>query len=554
MNRIHASLSLSLALGLLGTALLGAGCTGDDGATGPQGPPGNSGTSTDLSQGDDLPGLDVAIQSLTGGTASGGRFKVGDELKLNFRLQKSDGSDWDIAELTSGRALVSGPSFNYQRVIAEQTDLLTASVKQSDGSYTYTFTSPVPATYLAPFNDSASFGPEDGELTGQALLEGTYTVGLTFGWDSRSTALPARRRQRHARLRARQLGRGEPRQVVKIENCNRRHDQLAHPRRPARGKSRCACSATPPAPRDNNDPAVAGGTPGVSIDFKVMIHKIHSRAPAVRTGRDDQARRLTRLHVRAEALRGRGRLGSRLLGRALPGLAALADPDAARPGLLGALRGRSGHRGQDPHRAVELRRVPRRPGRHRAADRARAGRPRQDPALASGLRCVPRRRELGSPLHLQRADHGRPGEQRQLQAVPLAQRQPAGRVRGAPAPARGPELRHRGQPERHRPGRGRHERRRRDLRSWREDGDHVRPRRRRGHGHRAGLDLEPLGGDLGADRQLQPAPEHHHPDRGPGRPAAVHREPADAGEPGTAGGLERRAPVPSPAPSRRTGT
>src|SRR5262249_50246623 len=124
----------------------------------------------------------IAIQSLTGGSASGGHFRVGDVLHVNFRLQKDDGSDWDISELSTGRALVSGPTFNYQREIAEKTDLLTTCVKQADGSYTYT-TSALPATYLAPFNDSPAFGPDDGELTGQALLEGTYTLGLTFSWD-----------------------------------------------------------------------------------------------------------------------------------------------------------------------------------------------------------------------------------------------------------------------------------------------------------------------------------------------------------------------------------
>jgi hypothetical protein len=36
------------------------------------GPPGDPGTNTDLSQGDDPPGLDVVVQSVAGGTASGG--------------------------------------------------------------------------------------------------------------------------------------------------------------------------------------------------------------------------------------------------------------------------------------------------------------------------------------------------------------------------------------------------------------------------------------------------------------------------------------------------
>jgi hypothetical protein len=121
----------SLGLVLLGALLFAtSGCAGDDGDQGPPGPAGNPGTDDELEQGDDLPGLVVAIQSLTGGSASGGLFRAGDTIRVNYRLQKTDGSDWDLAELSSGRALVSGPTFNYQRVMLEVTDLLTASVKQ----------------------------------------------------------------------------------------------------------------------------------------------------------------------------------------------------------------------------------------------------------------------------------------------------------------------------------------------------------------------------------------------------------------------------------------
>src|SRR4029453_1053466 len=93
-------------------------CSGDDGDPGP---PGTPGTETGLEQGDDVPGPARAIQSLAGGSASGGRFRAGDKLRVNYRLQKSDGSDWDIAELSSGRALVSGPTFNSHRGIPGRT-------------------------------------------------------------------------------------------------------------------------------------------------------------------------------------------------------------------------------------------------------------------------------------------------------------------------------------------------------------------------------------------------------------------------------------------------
>ena len=105
---------------LLGAALLVlSACEGDQGPPGPPGPPGTPGTNNRLAQGDDIPGLVVTIQSLTGGTASGGRFRVGDTPTVHYRLQKTDGTDWSIAELSIGKALLSGPTSNYQRVIVE---------------------------------------------------------------------------------------------------------------------------------------------------------------------------------------------------------------------------------------------------------------------------------------------------------------------------------------------------------------------------------------------------------------------------------------------------
>ncbi|NOT29613.1 MAG: hypothetical protein HOP15_04090 [Planctomycetes bacterium] len=273
----HSGSLAALVFSSLSLAWLG-GCTGDDGNTGAAGPSGSGSTPTALDQGDDLPGIATVILALTGGTGPGGRFRVGDRLALNFRLQKSDGSDWDIAELSSGRALVSGPTFNYQRVIAEQTDVLTRTVQQADGSYTYTCPSPLPATYLAPFNDSASFGPEDGELTGQALLEGTYTLGLTFGWDY-TVEGESKRDADNATIDfvLGNSGVAEPRQVVKLENCNRCHEQLRIHGGRREDATMCVLCHTAGA-EDKNNPAVAGGTPGVAIDFKVMIHKLHTGA------------------------------------------------------------------------------------------------------------------------------------------------------------------------------------------------------------------------------------------------------------------------------------
>src|SRR5688572_24993884 len=159
-------------------------CEGDEGEQGPKGDPGDpGGTETELSRTEDPPGIVVEILELKGASGGDGTFQVGNRIKVKFSAKKNDGTDWDLAEFSSGRVLVSGPTFNYQRVLAEQSDVRAESVKNSDGTYTYTFDDPIPATYLAPINDTPSFGPLDGELSGQPLVAGTYTLGLSFRWD-----------------------------------------------------------------------------------------------------------------------------------------------------------------------------------------------------------------------------------------------------------------------------------------------------------------------------------------------------------------------------------
>ena len=255
-------------------------CEGDDGDDGPPGPPGPPGSpplSNQLEQGDEPPGVSFQILDLNGGTGSNGKFLPGDTITVHFRARMDDGTDWDLSQLASGRVLVSGPTFNYQRVIAEQTDVLTRSVRKNDGSYTYTFANPIPDTYLAPLNDTPSFGVEDGELTGQPLLSGTYTVGLYGYWeffiDGESE------RDVGNAVEDFLLGDGSgalaSREVVKQDNCNQCHGELQ-----AHGGQRqlvtlCLMCHTSGS-EDRNVASAAGGTPGASIDFRIMIHKIHA--------------------------------------------------------------------------------------------------------------------------------------------------------------------------------------------------------------------------------------------------------------------------------------
>ncbi len=267
----------SLLCAALAFAGLG-GCNGSDGDTGPQGPagpPGGSGTTnTVLAQGDVLPGVNVEVTGLSGGSGAGGNFLAGDTITLAFTLKKDDGSDWDLSEFSTARTLVSGPTFNYQRVIAEVQDVVTRAVQQTDGSYTYTYATPIPATYLAPLNDTASFGAVDGELTGTALLDGTYSIALYMSWNY--TLDGATKRDSDDTVFDFLIGNGgaiDSRQVVGQDNCNRCHTDLqAHGGR-RKVVTLCLMCHTAGAEDKNT-----GGTltPGLTIEFKSMIHKIHT--------------------------------------------------------------------------------------------------------------------------------------------------------------------------------------------------------------------------------------------------------------------------------------
>ncbi len=272
---------------LLGIAAVGTtACSGDDGSTGPQGPsgpPGDGGTtSTEVEPGDDAPGIHVAILSVDGGSGAGGAFQVGDHVSFTFSVTKDDGSDWDLSELNYGRAMLSGPTFNYQRVLPEVTNVASTAVDNEDGTFTYTFASAIPARYPPPLNDSDAFDETDGELTDEDLLSGTYTLGVYFGWNY--TVESDSYRDAGDAVQDVLFGSAttlDTREVVKQDNCNECHSSLRAHGALRRNVTLCLLCHTSGS-EDRNTSAL-GGSPNVSIDFKVMIHKIHngSHLPSV---------------------------------------------------------------------------------------------------------------------------------------------------------------------------------------------------------------------------------------------------------------------------------
>ena len=253
-------------------SLAACGGGGDTGATGPAGPAGPPGPTPPAVLGpyDPLPGIAAKLTGVSGGTGAGGSFAPGNTITILYTLKNGAGADINPADLDYGAAYVSGPTSNYQRVIAAQTDVAAASTWQGSGVWSYTFPVPIPATYLPPLNDSASF--TDGELTGQALLGGTYSIGLEFHkiytieakdfTDAGTDVLDF------------QIGAGTvvARRVVQNDNCNVCHTQLRVHDGTRKDVRLCVLCHTAGA-EDSN---VAGATPGVTIEMKVMVHRIHN--------------------------------------------------------------------------------------------------------------------------------------------------------------------------------------------------------------------------------------------------------------------------------------
>lgn len=221
---------------------------------------------------DVLPGVVVAIEAVRG--REPGRAQVGERLSVDFTVATSDGRPLELSTMARGAIMVSGPTSNYQRVIASQADLLTRARKRAIGAFTYDFEVAIPSTYLAPLNDTTALS--EGELTGQPLLGGTYTVGIEIRKDYTVDGVlyrdPGNTTKDFLIGSATTL---EPREVVTLANCNQCHTELK-----AHGDNRnnianCLLCHTSGA-EDRNTASVANGTPGVAIDFKVMIHKIHS--------------------------------------------------------------------------------------------------------------------------------------------------------------------------------------------------------------------------------------------------------------------------------------
>jgi hypothetical protein len=265
---------LSAGLGLLAAVAI-ASCSGDDGAPGQNGKDGTS-PRLPIGRGEALPGFNIAVLSVSGGTGPNGNFRPGDAPRVAFTVKDDAGADiarddWDRLQM-----YVSGPSFNYQRVTAS-TDVRAGVTAGANAGEWVCALPALPADYIEPYNYTGNF--DIGVLAGQPLLDGTYSIGIEGRTIVEVEGVGEVRDTSNvvAHFLLGSASSLDVREVVGEENCFQCHVELR-----AHGDNRtdlvgCLLCHTAGA-EDGNNPAVEGGTPDVTIDFRVMIHKIHAGA------------------------------------------------------------------------------------------------------------------------------------------------------------------------------------------------------------------------------------------------------------------------------------
>ncbi|MBI2920843.1 MAG: hypothetical protein HYY18_07125 [Planctomycetes bacterium] len=248
---------------------------------------------TTIEETEDLPGLNFTVVGVDGGSGDDGNFESGDSVHVTFTVTRDDGSALSITEVDRFEVHISGPTFNYQRVIGKINVIPSIGEVpdeiefNDDGSYTYEFP-PLPDDYIDPPNYTGA--NPNGVLSGTPLVSGTYTLVL-IGY--KNYTVGGSRIYKDVANTTSDFLFGdvsvlEARDVVTQENCARCHDDLQYHTRGLPGGGRRkevdACVTCHVAgAEDWNDPLVAGGTPGVSVEFKVMIHRLHngSHLPSV---------------------------------------------------------------------------------------------------------------------------------------------------------------------------------------------------------------------------------------------------------------------------------
>ena len=216
---------------------------------------------------DPLPGVAITIESVRSGAHPSGNAQPGDPIEITFAVRDDAGNALDLQRFAAGQAMVSGPTFDYQRVIPAETDVLDRAQALGSGRYRFSFAHRIPSAYLPPLNDTTQLTA--GERTGEALLGGTYTIGISLraeyaidgvtysdlGSATKDFLLGSATTQ-------------TARAVIGNDNCAQCHSSLRAHGMFADDITQCLLCHTAGA----EDRSATGR----SVDFRVMVHKIHA--------------------------------------------------------------------------------------------------------------------------------------------------------------------------------------------------------------------------------------------------------------------------------------
>ena len=248
-----------------------------------------------LSRPEDIVGLQVIVDSVTGGTGSG-FFQSNDAPVVTFHMFDRNNNPVRMEDVTSVSFVLSGPVENYQHVLPTTGAAATIKSTAANGTVTmrggvsatgtgpFVYTSPeaLPANFPPPLNDSTSFtyAAGWGELNGRPLATGSYTV-LVYGYRQVVVEGLTYREVSPPGLFPIVIGAAVPTNVypgfVTDEKCNACHGDLRFHGNGRKGVAGCVMCHTggaedqpTPANGQTQDPAPD------TIDFKVLIHKIHA--------------------------------------------------------------------------------------------------------------------------------------------------------------------------------------------------------------------------------------------------------------------------------------
>lgn len=253
----------------------GTGADGEDGEDGEDGLDGRSGH-----DGEGPWGMTLTFLEVSGGTGTDGAFLIGDYPVVTFSLTDDAGQSYDLDELSGMYFILSGPTSHYQIVIDYDgmDRVIDTASANTDGTWTYAFSAPVPATYAPVPNDSADLGLDDGDWGGEPVLDGTYSIG---GWayiknyrQDGTSYYDAGSGVQNVLLGAATTL--EAREVVLEENCTQCHGETFQAHGGSRQDFDVCVTCHVAGGEDRYSDVDATTTPATTIVFESMIHKIHN--------------------------------------------------------------------------------------------------------------------------------------------------------------------------------------------------------------------------------------------------------------------------------------